>query len=108
MNDTERETPVIFTWADREGSSWWLAVFIFLSFLLHSAAFFIFQGKDPAAPRTVRTAPVMQMLTPPGESAASTPEAAALLQWIATALTATSTLLRRSRCTKQFPTASRP
>ena len=84
MNDTERETPVIFTWADREGSSWWLAVFIFLSFLLHSAAFFIFQGKDPAAPRTVRTAPVMQMLTPPGESAASTPETAALLQWIAT------------------------
>ena len=39
MNDTEFETPVIFTWADRESSSWWLAAFIFLSFLLHSAAF---------------------------------------------------------------------
>ena len=84
MNDTEAETPVIFTWADREGSSWWLAVFIFVSFLLHSAAFFVFQGKDPAPPRTVRTAPIVQLLTPPGESAASTPETAALLQWIAT------------------------
>ncbi|MEO6788689.1 MAG: hypothetical protein ABI318_21415 [Chthoniobacteraceae bacterium] len=84
MNDTEAETPVIFTWADREGSSWWLAAFIFLSFLLHSAAFFLFQGKNPAAPRAIRTAPVVQLLTPPGESAASTPETAALLQWIAT------------------------
>ena len=82
-NDTERETPVIFTWADREGSSWWLAFFIFVSFLLHSSAFFLFQGKDPTAPRTVRTAPIVQVLTPPGENAASTPETAALLQWIA-------------------------
>ena len=60
MNDTEFETPVIFTWADRESSSWWLAAFIFLSFLLHSAAFFVFQGKDPVAPRTVRTSPIVQ------------------------------------------------
>jgi len=84
MNDTEAETPVIFTWADREGSSWWLAATIFMSFLLHSAAFFLFQGRNPATPRTIRTAPVVQWLTPPGESAASTPETAALLQWIAT------------------------
>ena len=84
MNDTEDETPVIFTWADREGSSWWLAAFIFLSFLMHSAAFFLFQGKTPAPPRALRTAPMVQLLTPPDESAASTPETAALLQWIAT------------------------
>jgi TonB family protein len=84
MNDTERETPVIFTWADRESSSWWLAAFIFLSFLLHSAAFFVFQGKDPLAPRTVRTAPTVQILTASNDPADRSPEGDALLQWIAT------------------------
>ncbi len=84
MNDTERETPVIFTWSDREGSSWWLAAFIFLSFLLHSAAFFVFHGKDPVAPRAVRTAPVVHILTASNDPAGGSPEADALLQWIAT------------------------
>jgi len=84
MNDTEDETPVIFTWADREGSSWWLAAFIFLSFLLHSAAFFLFQGKDPALPRTIRTAPLVQILSPGSDSAGHSPEDDALLRWIAT------------------------
>jgi len=83
VNDTERETPVIFTWADREGSSWWLAAFIFLSFLLHSAAFFLFQGKNPASPRTVRTAPLVQVLSASNDPAARSPENDALLQWIA-------------------------
>lgn len=83
MNDTEFETPVIFTWADRESSSWWLAAFIFLSFLLHSAAFFVFQGKDPVAPRTVRTSPIVQILTASNDPADRTPEGDALLQWIA-------------------------
>lgn len=82
--ETERETPVIFTWADREGSSWWLAVFIFLSFLAHSSAFFLFQGKNPVPPRTVRTAPVVQILSSSGDAANRNPEAEALLQWIAT------------------------
>ncbi len=88
MNETakevERETPVIFTWADREGSSWWLAVFIFLSFLAHSSAFFLFQGKDSVPPRAVRTAPVVQILSPSGDPTTRNPEAEALLQWIAT------------------------
>lgn len=84
MNDTERETPVIFTWADREGSSWWLAAFIFLSFLLHSAAFFVFHGKDPASPRTIRTAPLVQILSATDDPAGRSPENDALLQWIAT------------------------
>ena len=84
MNDTERETPVIFTWADREGSSWWLAAFIFLSFLLHSSAFFLFQGKDPATPRTVRTAPLVQILSASNDPATRSAENDALLQWIAT------------------------
>lgn len=83
MNDTERETPVIFTWADREGSSWWLAAFIFLSFLLHSSAFFLFQGKNPAAPRIVRTAPPVQFLSATDDPGARSPENDALRQWIA-------------------------
>ena len=82
--ETERDTPVIFTWADREGSSWWLAVFIFVSFLLHSAAFFLFQGKDPAQPRAIRTAPMVQILTASADPAQRNPESDALLQWIAT------------------------
>ena len=83
MNATERETPVIFTWSDGEGSSWWLVVFIFLTFLLHSAAFFVFRGKDPVVPRTVRTAPLVQVLTASDDPAARSPENDALLQWIA-------------------------
>ena len=83
MNDTEAETPVIFTWADREGSSWWLVAFIFISFLLHSAAFFLFQGKEPVPPRTVRTAPMVQILAAPADPSQRNPEADALLQWIA-------------------------
>lgn len=83
MNETESETPVIFTWADREGSSWWLAVFIFLSFLLHSAAFFLFQGKDPASPRMIRTAPLVQIISATNDTGARSPESDALLQWIA-------------------------
>jgi hypothetical protein len=83
VNDTERETPVIFTWADREGSSWWLAAFIFLSFLLHSAAFFLFQGKNSVAPRMVRTAPLVQILYASNDPATRSPENDALLQWIA-------------------------
>ncbi len=75
---------MIFTWADREGSSWWLAAFIFLSFLLHSAAFFIFHGKDPVAPRAIRTAPLVQVLSPAGDAATRTAESSALLDWIAT------------------------
>ena len=82
--EVERETPVIFTWADREGSSWWLAVFIFLSFLAHSSAFFLFQGKNPVPPRTVRTAPVVQILSSAGDAASRNSETEALLQWIAT------------------------
>ena len=83
MNGTERETPVIFTWADSEGSSWWLAAFIFLSFLLHSTTFFLFQGKNPAAPRIVRTAPPVQILSASNDPGARSPENDALLQWIA-------------------------
>lgn len=83
MNEMEAETPVIFTWADREASSWWLAAFIFISFLLHSAAFFVFQGREPAPPRTIRAAPMVQILTATDDPAHHNPETDALLQWIA-------------------------
>lgn len=83
MNDTERETPVIFTWADRESSSWWLAGFILLSFLLHSATFFVFHGKEHSPPKIIRSAPPVQILRQPADPAAGTPEERALLEWIA-------------------------
>jgi hypothetical protein len=84
MSDPESTPPLIFSWADREGSSWWLAAFIFLSFLLHSAAFFVFQGASPLTARAPRTAPTVQLLFPSSEPADRSPEANALLQWIAT------------------------
>lgn len=84
MNDPEATPPVIFNWADREGSSWWLAVFIFLSFLLHSAAFFVFHGKDSLAGRAPHTAPSIQILAASSDPATRSPEANALLEWIAT------------------------
>jgi hypothetical protein len=84
MSDPESTPPIIFSWADRERSSWWLAAFIFLSFLLHSAAFFVFQGKTPLTARAPRTAPSVQLLSASSDPATRSPEADALLQWIAT------------------------
>ncbi len=83
MNDTEAGTPVIFTWADKESSSWWLAALIFVSLFLHSAAFFLFRGKESAAPRMVRTAPMVQILTASADPSRHNSEADALLQWLA-------------------------
>jgi hypothetical protein len=84
MSEPESTSPVIFTWADREGSSWWLAAFIFLSFLLHSAAFFVFQGRNPPATKAPRTAPPVQILSSSADPSVNSPETNALLQWIAT------------------------
>jgi outer membrane biosynthesis protein TonB len=83
MSDPGPTPTVIFDWSDREGSSWWLAAFIFLSFLLHSLAFFVFQGKTPPPHRGMRTAPAVQILSA-SDPASLSPEATALLQWIAT------------------------
>lgn len=74
---------LIFTWENPENENWWLAAFVFLSFLLHSAAFFLFQGKDPAPPQVIRTAPMVQILSDPPPGAARSSENDALLQWIA-------------------------
>jgi len=84
MSKPESTPPVIFSWADPEGSSWWLAAFIFLSFLLHSAAFFIFQGKNRPPIRAPRTAPTVQILSASADPATRSPETIALLEWIAT------------------------
>ena len=77
-------TPLTFHWAEHESGSWWPVLFIFLSFLLHSAAFFVFQGKTPPATRQPRTAPSVQFLTPLAPDGSRSPENEALLQWIAT------------------------
>jgi len=84
VSDPGRSSTLIFDWSDREGSSWWLAAFIFLSFLLHSLAFFVFQGKTPPPNRGIRTAPAVQILSAVSDPASLSPEATALLQWIAT------------------------
>jgi len=76
--------PLTFQWTAREGGSWWLVLFVFLSFVLHSAAFFIFQGKNHVPARAPRTAPSVQLLTALSPDGTRSPENEALLEWIAT------------------------
>lgn len=84
MKEREPVAALIFHWAERESGSWWLVLFIFLSFLLHSAAFFVFQGKTPIATRAPRAAPSVQFLTALAPDGSRSLENEALLQWIAT------------------------
>ena len=84
MKKEEPTAALTFEWTPREIGSWWLAALIFLSFLLHSAAFFIFQGKTPIAARPPGTAPSVQLLTAFAPDGSRSLENEALLQWIAT------------------------
>ena len=84
MKKEEPTAAMTFEWKEREFGSWWLAALIFLSFLLHSAAFFIFQGKTPIATRPPGTAPSVQLLTAYGPDGSRSVENETLLQWIAT------------------------
>jgi outer membrane biosynthesis protein TonB len=84
MNNPGLTAPLSFHWAERESGSWSLAVFVFLSLLLHSAAFFLFQGKSPLVARSPRTAPSIRFLTATDREGNRSLENQALLQWIAT------------------------
>lgn len=84
MKKEEPTAAMTFEWKEREIGSWWLAALIFLSFLLHSAAFFIFQGKTPIATRPPGAAPSVQLLTAFAPDGSRSLENETLLQWIAT------------------------
>jgi hypothetical protein len=72
-----------FHWPRLDRSSWVLAGFIFLSLVLHSAAFFLFQASSPIRPPAPRPAQPVQLLTPFGADGSPSPENASLLAWIA-------------------------
>ncbi len=74
-----------FHWPKLERSSWVLAGFIFISLLLHSAAFFLFHATVPIRPPAPKTALPVQLLTPLGSDGNPSAENIALLQWIASA-----------------------
>jgi hypothetical protein len=74
-----------FHWPKVEGSSWVLAGFIFISLILHSAAFFLFHATVPIRPPAPKTALPVQLLTPLGPDGNPSAENIALLQWIASA-----------------------
>lgn len=84
MKREEPATSMTFEWKERDGSSWWLAALIFLSFLLHSAAFFLFQGRNRIATRPPGSAPSVQLLTAFAPDGSRSLENEALLQWIDT------------------------
>jgi outer membrane biosynthesis protein TonB len=84
MSASGNPAPLSFHWAERESGSWWLAIFVLLSLLLHSAAFFLFQGRSPLTAHSPRTAPAIRILTPYDRVGQILPENEALLRWIAT------------------------
>lgn len=73
-----------FHWPKIDRSSWWLAGFIFLSLIVHSAAFFLFQSATPIRPAAPRPARPVQLLTPFAPDGTPSPENEALLAWITT------------------------
>src|SRR5258708_20070853 len=84
MRNRQPSASLIFDWPDREPSSWSLAAMIFVSAILHSSAFFLFQTRDPSFKPPPRSAPSMQLLTPLAPDGSRSAENEALLQWIAT------------------------
>ena len=84
MRVARPSTGLTFDWPDRQPSSWALAGLIFASVALHSAAFFLFQTKEPHVKAPPRPAPSVQLLTPFAPDGTRSAENEALLQWIAT------------------------
>ncbi len=74
-----------FHWPKMERSSWLLAGFIFLSLILHSGAFFLFNAMVPIRPPAPKAAQPVQLLTATGPDGLPSPENVALLEWIASA-----------------------
>jgi hypothetical protein len=73
----------LFTWPRRQRSSWALAGFIFLSLMLHSAPFFLFQTAAPHLTPPPRTAHPVQLLTALAPDGKPSPENDELLRWVA-------------------------
>lgn len=84
MSDGQPSSGLTFEWPERGPGSWALAGLIFVSLALHSAAFFLFQTREPRLHAPPRSAPSVQLLTPLARDGSRSPENEALLQWIAT------------------------
>jgi hypothetical protein len=84
MKGVQPSAPMTFDWSAREPGSWSLPWLIAVSIILHSAAFFLFQTKEPGFRPPPRSAPSVQLLTPFAPDGSRSPGNDALLQWIAT------------------------
>lgn len=84
MNGGRPSESLTFHWANREPGSLLLAGLIFVSLILHSAAFFLFRLKEQGFRAPPRSAPSVQLLTPFAADGSRSAENEALLEWIAT------------------------
>lgn len=82
MSKPERDG-MIFDWSGGHRSSWTLALFIFLSLALHSAAFFFVHISTPERRLIPKTAQPIQILTRYAPDGSPSPENEAMLRWIA-------------------------
>src|SRR6187399_2895155 len=75
-------TETTFPWPRRHSSSWALAGFIFLSLMLHSAPFFLFQTAAPRLTAPPRKAYPVQLLTPFDADGTRSQENEEVLRWV--------------------------
>lgn len=75
--------PMTFDWSGRHRSSWSLALLIFGSLVIHSAAFLFVHIRTPERNVVPRTAQPVQLLTPFAPDGTPSPENEAVLRWIA-------------------------
>jgi hypothetical protein len=71
-----------FDWSGNHRSSWTLALLIFLSLILHSAAFFFVHITTPERQLIPKTAQPVQLLTRFAPDGSPSPENEAVLRWI--------------------------
>ena len=75
--------PMTFDWSGRHRSSWLLALLIFGSLVVHSAAFLFVHIRVPERNVIPKTAQPVQLLTPFAPDGTPSPENEAVLKWIA-------------------------